>query len=133
LYSVHRQAVYFRSLAAGVALIAVLNVVLVPRLGVLGAVQAAVLSTCCVVLICAAGLSRFLAWGTFMGLAARSAGALVLIAGIDFLAASLGATPLWRALLGCCLFPAAALATGLVPNFSTSLLFGRAGRPLAAS
>lgn len=133
LYSVHRQAVYFRSLAVGVTVIAILNILLVPRLGVLGAVQAAVLSTFCVVLICAAGLSRFLAWRTFVALAARSAGALALVAGIDFLAASVGTAPPWRALLACCLFPAAAVATGLVPNFSTSLLFGRGTRPLAAS
>jgi O-antigen/teichoic acid export membrane protein len=124
LYSVQRQVVYFRSLAAGTVVIAALNVVLIPRIGVSGAVQAAVFSTCCVVSICAAGLARFVRWRVFMELLARLAVALAITWGAATLAAVLGAAPWLRAGLGCCLFPGAAALAGLIPNPSRSLLLG---------
>jgi PST family polysaccharide transporter len=72
LYSVHRQSVYFRSLAAGTIVIVALNVLLVPRFGVAGAIKATVLSTVCVVLINAVGLSTRLRWQMFAGLSQGS-------------------------------------------------------------
>jgi O-antigen/teichoic acid export membrane protein len=128
LYSVHRQAVYFQSLAAGVALIAVLNLVLIPRLGVVGAVQAATFSTCCVVLICAAGLVRYVPWRTLIEVGVRAGVALALLAGLDMLVGALGAGPWLRAVLGCSLFPGVAFIVGLVPNPSRSALFGHKHR-----
>ncbi len=125
LYSVHRQSVYFRSLAAGTVLIAGLNVVLVPWIGVLGAIQAAVLSTVCVVLINAAGLARRVPWRTFGEVAGRLAAALALTWALTAAAGQLGANPWLRAALGCCLYPAAAAAVGLVPNPGRSTLFTR--------
>jgi O-antigen/teichoic acid export membrane protein len=125
---VQQQAVYFRSLAAGVALIAVLNVVLIPRFGVVGAVQAATFSTCCVVLICSAGVARYVPWPSLVEVAARSAAALALLAGLDMMVGALGAGQLLRAVLGCCLFPAVAALVGLVPNPSRSALFGHKPR-----
>jgi O-antigen/teichoic acid export membrane protein len=133
LYSVQRQAVYFRSLAAGTVMIAALNVVLIPRIGVIGAVQAAVFSTCCVVAICAAGLARYVRWGIFVELLARLAVALAITWGAATLAAVLGAAPWLRAGLSCCLFPGAAALAGLVPNPSRSLLLGRQHPPVLAS
>jgi O-antigen/teichoic acid export membrane protein len=133
LYSVQRQAVYFRSLAAGTVVIAALNVVLIPRVGVSGAVQAAVFSTCCVVSICAAGLVRFVQWRIFIELPARLAAALVLTWGATTLAAALGAAPWLCAALGCCLFPGAAALAGLIPNPSRSLLLGRKHPSVLAS
>jgi len=123
LYSVHRQSVYFRSLAAGTVMIAVLNVLLIPRIGVSGAIQAAIVSTCCVVLICAAGFTRHLRWRVFVELAARLAAALALTWAATTLASALGAAPWLRAALGCCLFPGAAVLLGLVPNPNRSPLF----------
>jgi len=69
---VHRQSVYFRSLAAGTIVIVALNVLLVPRFGVAGAIKATVLSTVCVVLINAVGLSTRLRWQMFAGLSQGS-------------------------------------------------------------
>ena len=125
LYSVQLQAVYFRSLAAGTVVIAALNVVLIPRIGVSGAVQAAVLSTCCVVSICAAGLARCVGRRIFIELPARLAVALALTWGAATVAAALGAAPWLCAVLGCCLFPCAAALAGLVPDPRRSLLLGR--------
>jgi len=132
LYSVQRQAVYFRSLAIGTVVIVGLNLVLIPRLGVSGAVQAAVLSTCGVVSICAAGLAQFVRWRVFIELLARLAVALALTWGVSTLAAALGAVPWLSAGLSCCLFPDAAALAGLVPNPSRSLLLGR-NHPAVAS
>ena len=42
LYSVRKQSVYLRSLAVGTVVIAALNVLLIPRSGVVGAIQATV-------------------------------------------------------------------------------------------
>jgi len=128
LYSVQRQAVYFRALAAGVAVMVTLNLVLIPRLGVVGAVQAAAFSTCCVVLICAAGLARYVPWRTFIEIAIRVAAALLLLAGLNVLSGTLGAGPWLRAVLGCGLFPGIAIVVGLVPNPSRSVLFGHKHR-----
>jgi O-antigen/teichoic acid export membrane protein len=124
LYSVHQQVVYFRSLAVGVAIIAVLNIMLIPRFGVVGAVQAATFSTCCVVLLCAAGLARHVPWHTLLEVAARSAAALALLIGFDQMLEALGGGHWLRAVLGCGLFPAVAVVVGLVPNPSRSTLFG---------
>jgi PST family polysaccharide transporter len=133
LYSVHRQSVYFRSLAAGTAVIAVLNVLLIPRVGVTGAVQAAIFSTCCVVLICAAGFVRHVRWSVLTELAARLAVALALTWAAIMLAAALGVVPWLRAALGCCLFPGAAALAGLVPNPSRSRLFSHKHQSLPAT
>ncbi len=125
LYSVHRASVYFRSLAVGTAVIAVLNVLLVPRIGVVGAVQAAIVSTFGVGLLCAQGLTRHLGWRVFIGLSLRLAAALALTWMAAIMAASLGAAPWLRAVIGCVLFPGVAVLVGLVPNPSRSALFGR--------
>jgi O-antigen/teichoic acid export membrane protein len=125
LYSVRRQSLYFRALVAGTVVIAGLNVLLVPRIGVVGAVQAAVLSTACVVLISAAGLASRVPWRVFAGLLARLAAALSLTWALVVAAGTVGAAPWLRAVLGCCLFPAIAAMTGLVPNPGRSSLFAR--------
>jgi PST family polysaccharide transporter len=125
LYSVQRAAVYFRSLAVGTALIALLNLLLVPRIGVVGAVQAAIISTCGVALLCARGLAHHVGWRVFIGLSVRLTAALALTWAAATLAASLGAAPWLRAVLGCVLFPGVAALVGLLPNPSRSVLFGR--------
>jgi O-antigen/teichoic acid export membrane protein len=125
LYSVRGQSVYFRSLAAGTIVIAALNVLLVPRFGVEGAIKATVLSTVCVVLINAAGLTGRIPWQKFAGVFARLIAALastwVLVAATGML----GAAQWLGAVLGCCLFPAVAAMTGLIPYPSRSSLFAR--------
>lgn len=126
LYSVHWQSVYFRSLAIGTVVIAALNVLLVPTLGVVGAITATVLSTVCVVSVNAAGLARRVGWRVFGGLLARLAAALALTWALVAAAGALGAAQWLGAVLGCCLFPAIAAMIGLVPYPSRSTLFGRA-------
>jgi O-antigen/teichoic acid export membrane protein len=125
LYSVHRQSVYFRSLAVGTVVIAVLNVLLIPRSGVVGAIHATVISTACVVLINAVGLSKRVPWRVFGELLARLAAALALTWALVVVAGSVGAAPWLRTALGCCLFPAIAAIVGLLPNLGRSTLFAR--------
>ncbi|HUO68836.1 MAG TPA: polysaccharide biosynthesis C-terminal domain-containing protein, partial [Gammaproteobacteria bacterium] len=125
LYSVRKQSVYFRSLAVGTGVIAALNVLLIPRSGVVGAIHATVLSTACVVLINAVGLSNRIPWRVFGGLLARLAAALALTWALVLAAEAVGAAPWLRAALGCCLYPAIAAAVGLLPNPGRSTLFAR--------
>lgn len=132
LYAVHRQATYFRSLSIGVVVIAILNVLLIPRVGVAGAVQAAVLSTFCVVLVCVRGLMPHVAGRVFLELAARAAAALVLTWGLVLSVTAMGAAPWLCAALGCCLYPVVASIAGLIPNPSRSPLLARKRQPMAA-
>jgi O-antigen/teichoic acid export membrane protein len=125
LYSMRKQSVYFRSLAVGTVVIAALNVLLIPRSGVVGAIHATVASTACVVLINAIGLANRIPWRVFGELLARLAAALGLTWALVFGAASLGAGPWFRTALGCCLFPAIAALVGLLPNPGRSSLFTR--------
>jgi O-antigen/teichoic acid export membrane protein len=125
LYSVHRQAVYFRSLAIGTVVIVTLNVILIPRSGVVGAIHATVISTACVVLINAMGLASRVHWRVFGELLARLAVALALTWALVVAARSVGAAVWVQAALGCCLFPAIAAVAGLLPNPGRSGLFAR--------
>jgi O-antigen/teichoic acid export membrane protein len=125
LYSVHRQSVYFRSLAIGTVVIVALNLILIPRSGVVGAIHATVVSTVCVVLINAMGLATRVQWRVFGGLIARLAGALAVTWALVVAARSVGATVWLQAAVGCCLFPAIAAVVGLLPNPGRSGLFAR--------
>ena len=125
LYSVHKQSVYFRSLAVGTVVIAALNVLLIPRSGVVGAIHATVASTVCVVLINAVGLADRIPWRVFGELLGRLAAALALTWALVGAADSVGAAPWLRTALGCCLFPAMAALVGLLPNPGRSSLFAR--------
>jgi PST family polysaccharide transporter len=125
LYSVHRQSVYFRSLAVGTVVIVILNVLLIPRSGVAGAIHATVISTACVVLINAAGLANRIPWRVFGKLLARLAAALALTWALAAAADAIGAAPWLRTALACCLYPAIAAIVGLLPNFGRSSLFAR--------
>jgi O-antigen/teichoic acid export membrane protein len=125
LYSVRQQSVYFRSLAVGTVVIVALNVLLIPRSGVVGAIHATVVSTACVVLINAAGLATRVPWRVFGELLARLAAALALTWALVDAAGWLGAGPWLRPALGCCLFPAFAALVGLLPNPGRSSLFAR--------
>jgi O-antigen/teichoic acid export membrane protein len=125
LYCIHRPAVYLRSLIIGTVAITALNVVLVPRIGVVGAIQAAVVSTCAVVVFCARGMGTHLRGGVLVGLVSRLVFALALTWGLAQTAAYLGALPWLQAALGCAAYPALAAAAGLVPYPGRSPLFGR--------
>ena len=125
LYSVRQQSVYFRSLAVGTVVIVTLNVLLIPKSGVVGAIHATVISTACVVLINAAGLANRIPWRVFGELLARLAAALALTWALVVAADAVGAAPWLRTALGCCLYPAIAAIVGLLPNFGRSSLFAR--------
>jgi O-antigen/teichoic acid export membrane protein len=125
LYSVRRQSVYFRSLAVGTVVIAALNVLLIPRSGVLGAIHATVLSTACVVVINAVGLANRIPWRVFGVLLLRLAAALALTWALVIALEALGAAPWLQTVLGCCLYPAIAALVGLLPNPGRSSLFAR--------
>jgi O-antigen/teichoic acid export membrane protein len=125
LYSLRQQSVYFRSLAVGTVVIAILNVLLIPSRGVVGAIHATVISTACVVLINASGLAKRIPWRLFGELIARLAAALALTWALVVAADSVGAAPWLAAALGCCLFPAIAAIVRLLPNPGRSSLFVR--------
>jgi O-antigen/teichoic acid export membrane protein len=125
LYSLRQQSVYFRSLAVGTVVIAILNVLLIPSRGVVGAIHATVISTACVVLINASGLAKRIPWRLFGELITRLAAALALTWALVVAADSVGAAPWLAAALGCCLFPAIAAIVRLLPNPGRSSLFVR--------
>ena len=116
---------YFRSLAVGTVVIVILNVLLIPRSGVAGAIHAIVLSTACVVLINAAGLAERVPWRVLGELLARLAAALALTWALVVAADAMGAAPWLRTTVGCCLYPAIAAIVGLLPNLGRSSLFER--------
>ena len=123
LYAVRRQLFYCGSLIVGTVLIVFLNVQLIPRHGILGAITAAIVSIVVVDLICAYGLLRQLGAAFLTSVAARLALALAItagaVAGAQWLA---GAGPWLSAILACGLFPLLGVLLGLVPHPRHSLL-----------
>jgi O-antigen/teichoic acid export membrane protein len=116
LYSLHGQTRYVRSLLIGTVVIALLNIALIPRLGIFGAVLAAIASSVVVDGLCVYGLRGQLRPALFMGVALRTLLALALTALLHLGAGRLGAPPWPQAILACAAFPLAGLVLGLVPR-----------------
>jgi O-antigen/teichoic acid export membrane protein len=116
LYSVHRQTLYCMSLLAGTVLIVCLNLALIPTLGLVGAILAAIVSTMAIDAVSVVGLvprvgARFLT-RTALSLAL----ALAITAAWVAEAHKLGAGPWTTAVAACSLFPLIGVVLGLVPH-----------------
>jgi O-antigen/teichoic acid export membrane protein len=123
LYAVRRQLFYCGSLMVGTLLIVFLNFQLIPRLGILGAISAAIASILVVDLICAYGLLRQLGAAFLTSVAARLVLALAITAGAVAGAQKLASAGPWAtAILACGLFPLLGVLLRLVPHPRHSLL-----------
>ena len=131
LYAVRRQMFYCGSLIVGTVVIVLLNVQLIPRFGIEGAIIAAIISIAVVDLFCAFGLVRQLGAAFLTSVAARLSLALAMTAAILAGARMLGAGVWTTGLAACSLFPLLGVVMGLVPNPRHSLLLRQpqAGNP----
>jgi O-antigen/teichoic acid export membrane protein len=116
LYATKRQTIYAASLFVGTITIVLLNLLLIPRYQLTGAIVAGIISTVVIDSLCASALREWLSVGFFAKTLLRVAGALgvtaVCVAAIGRLAVGH-----WTvAILACVLFPVCALLFGLIPN-----------------
>jgi PST family polysaccharide transporter len=129
LYSLQRQTLYVVSLVAGSALIVTLNLMLIPSLGLNGAVIAAIVSTAAVDAICAFGLARPVGLRFLASSLVRTAIALAMTAAAVEAIRRTAAGPWVVALTGCLLFPLLGIAAGLVRPPRRSDLLRRTQTP----
>jgi O-antigen/teichoic acid export membrane protein len=125
LYSVHRQTLYCMSLLVGTVLIVGLNVLLIPALGLKGAICAAIVGTITIDSLAVAGILRYLGARFVVMALARLAMALAITAALVVGTRSY-LNPWTTALAACGVFPLLAAALGLVPNPRRSQLLGHA-------
>lgn len=129
LFCFRRQSWYAGSLAVGTAVIVTLNVVLIPKFTLRGALAAAIASTIVVDVACLYGLRRHVRLSVFASAAARVTVALGLTT-LTFLATDdLGLDPRMRALLCCLLYPIAGFLVGLIPDWRRGPLFSARDAP----
>jgi len=127
MYATRRPTGYVLAILAGTAVTVALNLTLIPKLGLVGAVIAAIASVGIVSGCCAASLRRLVAIPMLFGAAARMAGALIVTAAALFGAARLGAGPWVLAAVGCGIYPLFGWLAGLLPNFAHSRLLRASG------
>ena len=126
LYSAHRQTLYFMSLAVGILLVVGLDIALIPRVGLKGAISAAIIGTIAIDSLAIGGLLRHLG-GRFLLLSLARLGLALAVTGALVAAVrKLDASPWDAALAACCVFPLLAGAFGLVPNPRRSQLLRHA-------
>ena len=126
LYSLHGQTLYVRCLFVGTIVIAVLNILLIPRLGILGAVLAAIASSLVVDALCVYALRPQLRSSLFVGAALRTGLALAVTALVFAYAKRLGASPWLNAMLACGVIPLSCAMLGLLPRPRSSPLLSQA-------
>jgi PAS domain S-box-containing protein len=129
LFCFHRQSWYAISLAFGTAVIVALNVVLIPRFALRGALAAAIASTIVVDIACLYGLRRHVQLSTFTSATARVAMALGLTTLVFLATDDLGFDPRIRAVLCCLFYPIGGFLVGLVPDWRRGLLFSPRDTP----
>ncbi len=127
LYAVRRQTIYAASLFAGTITIVLLNLLLIPRYQLNGAIMAGIISTVVIDSICVSALREWLSAGFFVKTLLKVAGAL----GVTAIGtAALARLPVghWTvAIFASVLFPVCALLFGLIPNPRNSPLLERKG------
>jgi O-antigen/teichoic acid export membrane protein len=117
LYVVHRQAFYLGSLLLGTVLIVLLNLHLIPKYGILGAILAATVSIFVVDSICAYVIRRHVGTAFLIFSFVRLVFALSLTAAVVLGAQqALHIGPWTTALAACALFPLIGALLGLLPN-----------------
>ncbi|HVW69752.1 MAG TPA: oligosaccharide flippase family protein [Steroidobacteraceae bacterium] len=123
LYSVRRQGSYFVSLCVGTVLMVTLNLVLIPRLGMLGAVLAAIASVSAVDVLCACALRREVPLRTLAPLIVRLGLALAASAALALLIQEMVGAGWWVAGAAGVSFPVFGSLVGLLPHPRRSQLF----------
>lgn len=123
MYATGRTGAYTVAMIVGVCLTVILDLALIPALGLAGAVTAAIVSVGAVVLLCAWNLRDALAMTMLLGTALRTSCALVGTFVIVYLLQRFGVRPWLVALAGCGAYPALGALAGLLPNPSSSSLF----------
>ncbi len=116
LYSLHRQTLYCMSLLAGTALIVCLNLALIPTLGLVGALLAAIISTVAIDAVALVGLAPRVGGRFLTTTAASLVVALAITAALVAGAHRLGAGAWTTAIAACGLFPLLGAVFGLVPH-----------------
>jgi O-antigen/teichoic acid export membrane protein len=122
LYSVHRQTLYCVSLLAGTVLIICLNLALIPTLGLLGAIFAAIISTAAIDVISFVGLAPHVGARSLTRTALSLALALAITVALAAEAHRLSASVWPTAIAACALFPVLGAVVGLVPHPRRSYL-----------
>jgi O-antigen/teichoic acid export membrane protein len=122
---VRRQTIYAASLFGGTIVIVLLNLLLIPRYQLKGAILAGIISTMAIDSICALALREWLGSGFLVKTLLRVAAALgvtaICIAALTRLVVGHSII----AILACVLFPICALLFGLIPNPRHSPLLER--------
>lgn len=126
MYSVHRQNLYCGALLVGTVIIWGLNYMLIPSLGLVGAVIAAIASTVVVDGICVAVLTRQIKLRAIAASGGKLLAALGLTALLAALLQKFGAGSWTIAALGCLAYPLFGAALGLLPNPRRSQLLRHA-------
>jgi O-antigen/teichoic acid export membrane protein len=117
LYSLRRQLFYCYSLMVGTLVILALNLWLIPRYAIQGAIGAAIASIVVVDLFCVVGLQRELGKRFLAGLLGRLALGLALASAAAFgVARVFDAGPWVSAATACILYPLLGVLLGLVPH-----------------
>jgi O-antigen/teichoic acid export membrane protein len=116
LYATRRQTVYAASLFVGTITIVLLNLLLIPRYHLTGAIVAGIMSTIVIDSLCASALREWLSIGFFLRTLLRVAGALGVTAVCTAALARFSVGHWTAAILACVLFPVCALLFGLIPN-----------------
>jgi len=130
MYATRRPTSYVLAILAGTAVTIALNLTLIPRLGLVGAVIAAIASVGIVSGCCAVSLRRLVAIPLLLNAAVRMLSALLVTAAIVYGARRLGAGGWVIAALGCGLYPLFGWLAGLLPHPGRSRLL-RPGGPEA--
>lgn len=122
VYAVRRPSLYFVAMLAGTVLTIALNIALIPRLGLPGAVIAAMASVALVTGVCAARLRRSLTPRVLAGAAMRLAAALAATGAVLVAVERLRAPSWLSALAACGIYPVFGLLAGLLPHPARSRL-----------
>ncbi|HYK24680.1 MAG TPA: oligosaccharide flippase family protein [Steroidobacteraceae bacterium] len=130
-YAVRRPSIYLVAMLAGTALTIVLNLALIPRLRLVGAVIAAMASVGVVFLICAAQLRSSLAPAVMTGTLLRLGAALGATGAVFLAVEQLDVAPWVAALAACGAYPIFGLAAGLLTHPSRSVLHTEVHAPHA--
>jgi O-antigen/teichoic acid export membrane protein len=123
LYATKRQNTYLVALILGTLLIVALNLWLIPRFGMAGAVATVVLSSVVVDLVAMRSLRSDLRPGIFLAALARLGLPLAATAIVFTILNATALNDWYVAVIACLVFPAFGSLSGLMPNLRRSLLF----------
>lgn len=121
-YAIRRPSFYLVGMVAGTGVTIGLNLVLIPRLGLVGAVIATMASSSVVISVCVARLGSSLRAGVLLGAFVRTAAALGATAAVYFGIGHLEVAPWIAALAACVAYPLFGIAAGLLTHPARSKL-----------